>query len=308
LLIEGIECLFFFIDSFILHSSHMLVNSTPCNLVNSSFFALLLSYRLLLLYVSFVSREIRKKEMKLFTTFGSSNINEYPLIRIAAPFIIVIIAFFAFYYGRVYINSLIRKGEIGYEGEKARKEKRNTSNKELDDEYYKILQQSMQKGGFKGDPQQEPEEKDDNRPIVGKTDLYEWTQTNDEIEVYFPLSKYGESISSREIDVTISSKKLTIILRREVLLKEEFSFPIKVDDSCWMLDNNTIGDPHLYITLVKSSPSLSKSQFWKSLFVGGPEVKIPLKGKGRGGNGPEIHSLDPSDNDAMKEALESVSN
>jgi hypothetical protein len=249
--------------------------------------------------------------MKLFDTFGSSNINEYPVIRVAAPFVIVIIAFFAFYYGRVYINSLIRKGEIGYEGEKARKEKKRSSNKDLDDEYYKIVQQSMGKGGFKSDSEQEQEqaERVDNRPIVGKTDTYEWTQTNDEIEVYFPLSKYGESISSREINVSISPKKLTIILRREVLLKEEFLFSVRVDDSCWMLDNNTIGDPHLYITLVKSSPSSSKAQLWKSLFVGSPEVKIPMNDtKGRNNSGPTIHSLDPSaDNGMMKKTTESVS-
>jgi hypothetical protein len=190
------------------------------------------------------------------------------------------------------VNRLVREGEIGYQPSKTKKndehqnegEEENERENNNDFDYSNLLNTST-----------------DDRPITGKTDRYEWSQSKEEIEVYIPLSKYGEKISSNELDVVLQPNKFIVILRREVIFNEEFSYAIKVDDSCWMIDNNTVGNPHIWMNLTKATPTV-RNQHWKSLFKGGPEVDV-------GRLGPPVHAIDPSDpsaKDSFKSALKSV--
>lgn len=220
--------------------------------------------------------------------FGGYHDPAHDWIRLVAPFVVVIALFFAYYYGRQYVNRLVRLGEVGYDKDKETSTNKKTKSRvqadnEAEDEYQSLLNPNH----------------NDDRPIVGKTDRYEWTQTNEEIEVYIPLSKYGDSISSREVNVTIGTYKFSVVVRREVIFTEEFSHAVKVDDSCWMIDNNTIGDPHIWLTLTKSQPTV-RNQHWKSLFKGGPEINV-------GKLGPPVHAFDVNDKDSIRNAMKSVS-
>lgn len=135
--------------------------------------------------------------------------------------------------------------------------------------------------------------------LMGKTEKYEWSQTTDEIEVYIPLSKYGDTVNIREVDVELTAKTLKVIVRREVLIEGEFTASINEEDSIWTLDNNTKGDPHLYLMIYKITPTV-KNQHWKSLLKGDKEINVNKYG-------PPVLGLDPNDPNAMKEAIRKVS-
>jgi hypothetical protein len=215
--------------------------------------------------------------------FSHRDIHDYQWLRLLVPLLLIPVGILLVYYGRAKINRLFREEKIGYHPEKKNKgDDAADSSEKSDFDYSNVLNTQ-----------------DDDRPIVGKTDRYEWSQTPDEIEVFIPLSKYGDTIAANELDVLIQPKKLRVTLRREVLFDEEFSRAVNVDESCWMVDNNTVGEPHIWMNLTKSVPTV-RSQHWSALFRGGPEVNVRHLG-------PPVRAVDPTDKDSLREALRSVS-
>lgn len=216
--------------------------------------------------------------------FAHRDIHDYQWLRILVPLLLIPIGILIVYYGRAKINRLFREEKIGYHPDKTKKndDAAAASSGSEDFDYSNLMNTQ-----------------DDDRPIVGKTDRYEWSQTPDEIEVFIPLDKYGDTIAANEVNVSLLPKKLRITLRREVLFEEEFSREVNVDDSCWMLDNNTVGEPHLWMNLTKAVPTV-RNGHWSALFKGGPTVDVRRLG-------PPVHAVDPSDKDSLREALRSVS-
>jgi hypothetical protein len=144
----------------------------------------------------------------------------------------------------------------------------------------------------------EPERHNDDVFLKGKSDKYEWTQSEDELEVTIPLIRFGDTVHSNEVHVEMTPRRLKVVIRREVFIDGEFYAPIRSDDSVWLLDNNTVGNPHIVLNLEKVTIT-TKNQHWKSLIKGDAEINV-------GRFGPPIEELDASDPDSVREAIRKV--
>lgn len=213
---------------------------------------------------------------------------DYPYLRMAAPFIILIVLFFVIYYARVNINADIRKEQQEKEAAAARKKKDVSTPDDDDDfDYSKILDPST----------------DENKPIHGKTEQYEWTQTTEEVEAYIPLAKFsvdGKPLTPNEFKVTLTRTNFTLKIRNEIYMNKDFTQHVSVDDSYWTYDTNKKSDPHLWLNLVKVHTT-ERNQHWKSLFKGDPEVNVQKLG-------PPVKGIDPSNPESIRAALDSLKN
>jgi hypothetical protein len=113
-----------------------------------------------------------------------------------------------------------------------------------------------------------------DHPIFGKTDRYEWSQTKKEIEVYIPLSRYGQNISAMDLDVHIRHRHMSIRLRGQLIFKEDFPHGVRESDACWVFDKSIDGFPHIWLNLTKQRPTTDCHHYWKSLFKNGPEIDV----------------------------------
>ncbi len=126
--------------------------------------------------------------------------------------------------------------------------------------------------------------------VDGTTEKYEWNQSEDEIEMRLPLGNYGEGITANEVDVVITSRRLKVVVRRKVVLDDEFYDTVRGDDCCWFLDK---ASQEITINLEKSVVT-PKANFWTCV----------LKGDNKAG--PSIHHLDANDPDSVAAAIKKV--
>jgi hypothetical protein len=135
----------------------------------------------------------------------------------------------------------------------------------------------------------------------GKTDKYEWNQTDEEVDVEIPLTKFDPTPTVREINVSFKGSALKVTVRREVYIEGEFFEKVKVDDCCWTLERTT-DSVTLQLSLVKSVSADGKThRYWPCVLKGDPMVNIPR------GSLPSVETLDPSDPAAIKQAMKAVS-
>lgn len=125
--------------------------------------------------------------------------------------------------------------------------------------------------------------------VMGHTDLYHWTQSPTEVEVYV---KVDADVPTKgiEIDTTATTCRISFngVVVKEGLLCEEV-----VPDECnWQIDGAG-EDRRVWMTLVKKTATKG-NQHWKHVFRGDPEVDLSSFG-------PPVHAFDSNNID--KEAL-----
>jgi hypothetical protein len=199
------------------------------------------------------------------------------MIAIGSTALIVIIVIFALFYSKQMqtvaksTKDLLDEGNGKKEGEPD------------DFDYAKFMEQIKGEGnGGAGS--------NEDSSIEGQTDKYEWHQSEDEIEMKLSLQSYGEGITAREVDVSLSPKHLKVTIRRQVIIDDDFCDSIRSDDSCWFLDT---ASQEITIHIEKATPT-AKKDFWSYI------LKNDRKG-------PDVHHLDANDPDSVAAAIKKVS-
>ena len=129
------------------------------------------------------------------------------------------------------------------------------------------------------------EKYEQNKPY-GKTDRYEWTQTDNEAEVYIPCNA---DLVARMVKVEMKTYSLEVKLNNVVIIKGDFPHSIKPDDSCWVIDASNDGRKHIWITLFKASPGI-----WRHILNNDANSLPP------------VHAINPDDPSSIKKALQKV--
>eukprot|EP01032_Pedospumella_encystans_P008738 gene8738-10340_t len=166
------------------------------------------------------------------------------------------------------------------------------------------------RGAFEDDDEDEEDETDftaqtmldpstDNAILYGKTDKYEWSQNELEVEMFIGLNASGD-VKSKNVDITIKVKTLKVVVNGSTLLEGEFFAKVEADESSWQLDTNSAGEKVIWITLYKATPTV-RNQHWKCVLKGDQEISVNHLG-------PPVHGVDPNDPDAVKKAIEQIKN
>jgi len=137
----------------------------------------------------------------------------------------------------------------------------------------------------------------DNAILYGKTDKYEWSQNELEVEMFIGLKASGD-VKSKNVDITIKVKTLKVVVNGATLLEGEFFAKVEADESSWQLDTNDAGEKVIWITLYKATPTV-RNQHWKCVLKGDQEISVNHLG-------PPVHGVDPNDPDAVKKAIQQV--
>lgn len=93
------------------------------------------------------------------------------------------------------------------------------------------------------DPAKQPgaEDDDDKGPVPigngGKTDLYMWTQTLNELHLYLPVAS---SLRSKNVKVTFNLKHLKVVVDGAAIIDKDFPENINVEESLWTIEEGQI--------------------------------------------------------------------
>jgi hypothetical protein len=121
--------------------------------------------------------------------------------------------------------------------------------------------------------------------VKGHTDMYDWTQSASEVEVYM---KVGAEVSTKAITVDVRANSCRIVIDGQVRKEGELFQEVLPDDCNWQMEG-TGEERRLWITLVKRSATKG-NQHWKSVFRGDPPVDLSAFG-------PPVHAFDSNNID-----------
>jgi hypothetical protein len=146
-------------------------------------------------------------------------------------------------------------------------------------------------------------------PCGGSTDTYDWSQTDEEVDVYV---KVPPETRAKDVECTITSKKLKVVAQGEVIVdvrcaatvagvyrstaclpQGELYNQVQADDSTWQIDGK--GDKtRVWITLFKKVKT-EKKHHWRAVIKGDPEIDTEHLG-------PPVRTIDASDPNSMRDA------
>ena len=134
----------------------------------------------------------------------------------------------------------------------------------------------------------------DKRDILsGTTPQYEWNQIETELEMLIELDNSAHpTVKARDISAQITRNSIKISLRGNLLVEGEFCAPIRVDDSCWQLDEDK-GKYSILVSLMKDAAT-SDGKHWPAVLKADcPSTPVSV--------------LDANDPQALKDAIRKVS-
>ena len=101
----------------------------------------------------------------------------------------------------------------------------------------------------------------------GKTDKYEWDQTEEEVTLWFQVP---ENTRGRDVDCVIEPHNLRVALKGQApILEGRFHQRVNVELSTWTLDSD---NHEMEVTLQKTKPD----EWWKCVLEGDPEIDVDL--------------------------------
>jgi hypothetical protein len=143
--------------------------------------------------------------------------------------------------------------------------------------------------------------RNDNEILYGKTEKYEWNQTETEVEMFLFLDSVegNEDIRAKNMTVDIKKDSLKVSAYGKELINGIFFAKVLADDCTWQLDRSSDNRKVVWITLYKASPTL-RNQHWRSIIKGDPEIKVSHLG-------PPVHGIDVDSKSSIKNAAKMVS-
>ncbi len=127
--------------------------------------------------------------------------------------------------------------------------------------------------------------------LTGKTDVYEWSQGDSELEVFINLTSYPNKqdpklkLKAKDISVSITSSTLKVAIFGVTVMDGEFYHRVLADDSCWLIDEikSSLITPGkqgneqvLWITLLKANVS-NRGDFWPGVLKGDAQSSKSVK-------------------------------
>ena len=148
----------------------------------------------------------------------------------------------------------------------------------------------------------------------GKTDKYEWKQSDAEMEVFLDISEYesaGDDAKGRltksDVSVDIRPASLKVSIRGTTLLDDQFYEAVDPDECNWQFDrggSNKSGEEgvagtKLWLSLYKAVPTARKD-YWRCVLEKDRKVATTASGA-------PVHMIDPSSKSSIRDAMKSVS-
>lgn len=143
--------------------------------------------------------------------------------------------------------------------------------------------------------------KNDPDILFGSTDVYDWSQTDTDIEMYIKLNNIADSskVRAKDVNVIITSNTITISAQGVVLVKGDLFARVLADDCTWQIDEKQSGERVIWVTLFKTTPT-QRNQHWKSVVKGDSEINVAQYG-------PPVHGIDTADPNSVRKAIKTVS-
>lgn len=99
----------------------------------------------------------------------------------------------------------------------------------------------------------------------GIAEHYYWTQTLKELTVYIDLDFQAKG---KDIQCTITPSHLTLSVRGQLILDDDFEEKVCVDESMWTISS----DSHDSLSQVILTLDKSRKTWWKHVLVNDPEI------------------------------------
>ena len=97
----------------------------------------------------------------------------------------------------------------------------------------------------------------------GVTDKYSWSQNfKDMVSIHIKVDK---ETKSKDIKIDLTNSNIRATLKGKVILEGELYNTIKISETTWYLENNSV---------VIELDKYNKGEWWKSVFKGEKEIDI----------------------------------
>ena len=158
--------------------------------------------------------------------------------------------------------------------------------------------------------------------LGGETDDYRWTQGEDEVDVYVPIDRLRDGgsgggaddddegagslsakppLSKRDVVCRFAAEKIYLSVLGKVIMDGKPHKPVDPDECTWQIERGGQkgdGGDEVWLTLRKQKPT-TKSMHWRSVIQGHAGVD-PKR------FGPTVMTVDPSDPDSMRRAVQGL--
>ena len=113
----------------------------------------------------------------------------------------------------------------------------------------------------------EEEEEKGQAPIGngGSTDLYTWTQTLEEVQIYIPVEN---TLKGKDCKIELHTKNIKIIIKNILYFEGELCNKINSEDSLWTLETSQ-SQKHLHLTLEKWKTEWT---WWNCICINHPSI------------------------------------
>lgn len=133
--------------------------------------------------------------------------------------------------------------------------------------------------------------------LWGRTDKYEWKQTESEIDLYLFVAR---NVTSKDVDLVIKSQSFCLKIKEIIWLEGVFNAEVIPSECNWQLNITFTDQVQIEINLVKKMRT-QRNGHWKCVFQGEKEVDTSVLG-------PAIHAINPQDPKSIRSALAMMNN
>ena len=112
------------------------------------------------------------------------------------------------------------------------------------------------------------DERRERESIAGSTPKYDWTQSEQEIDIYIPIQEYSKGrITKPDIKIDIKTSFITVTIAGETILNDTFFAAVVPDECNWQIEDVQNSNRRIWINIFKRSPTTPQNH-WKYILVG----------------------------------------
>ena len=117
------------------------------------------------------------------------------------------------------------------------------------------------------------DERRERESIAGTTPKYDWTQSEQEIDIYIPIQEYSKGrITKPDIQIDIKTSFIIVTIAGETILNDTFFAAVVPDECNWQIEDLENSNRRLWINIFKRIPT-TRQNHWKFILAGDQNIK-----------------------------------
>lgn len=116
-------------------------------------------------------------------------------------------------------------------------------------------------------------ERKEKESIAGSTSKYDWTQNEQEVDIYIPIQEYSKGcVGKLDIRIDIKTSFITVVIAGETILNDTFFAAVVPDECNWQIEDIENSNRRIWINIFKRIPT-TRQNHWQYILNGDKDMK-----------------------------------